>query len=274
MKELILKKLSLTERGATFILSNKDLCNRIMNETPIDITKFAKKYNFSTGFITKLIKNELISWFANKPLNTNGCRKFIFEEETIEVIGKGLHYPSFFSAANKTVDLFLQLAEKIHPNPIELTLIKAAFIEKDSYKQIAETLGVKEHTAGDLVRKSTTKTKRWIHKLNTTEELNKKIAEQEVYLKSLNYLVKQAEHKTEEVVSKYENVKVIAANLSDYDLSIRSLNALKTADIETVGDLIQYDIKYLDRIRNFGKKTKQEIVEFVHDLGLKFKNEE
>lgn len=66
MKELILKKLNLTERGATFILSNKELCNRIMNETPIDVTKFAEKYNFSTGFITKLIKNELISWFANR----------------------------------------------------------------------------------------------------------------------------------------------------------------------------------------------------------------
>lgn len=274
MKELILKKLSLTERGATFILSNNELCKRIMNETPIDVTKFAEKYNFSNRFVMSLIKKELISWFANKPLNTNGCRKFIFEEEAVEVIGKGLHRPSFFSAANKTVDIFLKLAEKTYPNHTDLKLIRTAFTDKQSYKQMAENLELSEYTVGDLVRKSLIKTKRWIENLQKTNELTAKISEQEVYLKSLNYLIKQAETKTEQVTYKYKNVRAMATNLYDYDLSLRALNALKAAEIETVGDLVQYEIKHFDKIRNFGKKTKQEIVEFIHGLGLKFKNEE
>lgn len=274
MKEQILKKLSLTERGATFILSNKELCKRIMNETPIDVTKFAEKYNFSNRFVMSLIKKELISWFANKPLNTNGCRKFIFEEEAIEVIGKGLDHPSFFSIANKTVDIFLKLAEKTYHNHTDLKLIRTAFIDKQSYKQMAENLELSEYTVGDLVRKSLIKTKRWIENLQKTNELTAKISEQEVYLKSLNYLIKQAETKTEQVTYRHKNVRVLAANLYDYDLSLRALNALKASEIETVGDLVQHDTKHFDKIRNFGKKTKQEIVEFVHDLGLKFKNEE
>lgn len=275
MKEQILKKLNLTERGATFILSNKELCKRIMNETPIDVTKFAEKYNFSNRFVMSLIKNDLISWFSNKPLNTNGCRKFIFEEEAIEVIGKGLDNPSFFRVANRTVGIFLQLIEKLpYPKPIELTIIKAAFIDKQSYKQIADDLGRSEYTASDIVSKAERRILRYINKLKTTEQLDKKISEQEAYLLSLKYLVKEVESETKEISSKFKDVKILSRKITDCDFSVRALNTLKVHDVETVGDLVSFNKNDFLKFRDLGKKTHREIVEFVHGLGLKFKNEE
>lgn len=61
---------------------------------------------------------------------------------------------------------------------------------------------------------------------------------------------------------------VFSTRLVDLNISVRSLNAMKTHDIETVGDLVQYSMSELLKTRNFGKKSLSELDDLVQSLGL------
>ncbi len=58
--------------------------------------------------------------------------------------------------------------------------------------------------------------------------------------------------------------------LADQDLSVRALNCLKAADVETVGDLVKLNRNELLKFRNFGKKSLTELDELLASLNLKF----
>ena len=49
---------------------------------------------------------------------------------------------------------------------------------------------------------------------------------------------------------------------------------MKRANLDTVKDIISQDIEQLKKIKNFGKKSVEEVVDKIHELGLKFLNEE
>lgn len=56
--------------------------------------------------------------------------------------------------------------------------------------------------------------------------------------------------------------------IEDCELSIRTINSLKAANIYTLGDLVRLPHGKLLHIRNFGKKSQIEIDTFIYDLGL------
>lgn len=64
--------------------------------------------------------------------------------------------------------------------------------------------------------------------------------------------------------------QLLKSRLSDMDLSVRALNCLKAADIDTLGDLVSYNKNDLLKFRNFGKKSLTELEEFVDLKGLDF----
>lgn len=64
--------------------------------------------------------------------------------------------------------------------------------------------------------------------------------------------------------------QLLKSRLSDMDLSVRALNCLKAADIDTLGDLVTFNKNDLLKFRNFGKKSLTELEEFVHLKGLDF----
>ena len=57
---------------------------------------------------------------------------------------------------------------------------------------------------------------------------------------------------------------------SSLNLSVRALNCLKAADVETLGDLVQYNKTDLLKFRNFGKKSLSELDDLVESLNLSF----
>ena len=61
------------------------------------------------------------------------------------------------------------------------------------------------------------------------------------------------------------NTKVI-----DLNITVRSLNCLKAADIETLGDLIKYNKTDLLKFRNFGKKSMTELDDLLDSMNLHF----
>ena len=58
--------------------------------------------------------------------------------------------------------------------------------------------------------------------------------------------------------------------LVDLNLSVRALNCLKAAEVETLGDLVQYNKTDLLKFRNFGKKSLSELDDLLESLNLSF----
>jgi DNA-directed RNA polymerase subunit alpha len=64
--------------------------------------------------------------------------------------------------------------------------------------------------------------------------------------------------------------QLLKTKLVDMDLSVRALNCLKAADVDTLGDLVQFNKNDLLKFRNFGKKSLTELEELVKTKGLEF----
>ena len=62
----------------------------------------------------------------------------------------------------------------------------------------------------------------------------------------------------------------LETKLVDMDLSVRALNCLKAADVETLGDLVQFNKTDLLKFRNFGKKSLTELDDLLESLNLSF----
>ena len=64
--------------------------------------------------------------------------------------------------------------------------------------------------------------------------------------------------------------QLLKTRLVDMNLSVRALNCLKAADVETLGDLVQYNKTDLLKFRNFGKKSLSELDDLLESLKLSF----
>jgi DNA-directed RNA polymerase subunit alpha len=64
--------------------------------------------------------------------------------------------------------------------------------------------------------------------------------------------------------------QMLKTKLVDLDLSVRALNCLKAADVETLGELVQYNRNDLLKFRNFGKKSLTELDDLLDNMGLNF----
>ena len=81
---------------------------------------------------------------------------------------------------------------------------------------------------------------------------------------------------TQVMVEKEENKKekVLEMSIEDLELSVRSFNCLKRANISTVEDIAKMTESEMMKVRNLGKKSLDEVVAKLHSLGLDFAKEE
>ena len=64
--------------------------------------------------------------------------------------------------------------------------------------------------------------------------------------------------------------QLLKKKLVEMNLSVRALNCLKAANVETLGDLVQYNKNELLNFRNFGKKSLNELDDLLKSLNLSF----
>jgi DNA-directed RNA polymerase subunit alpha len=84
-------------------------------------------------------------------------------------------------------------------------------------------------------------------------------------------LEQEAKKETEEFDESSMHMRqLLKTKLVDMDLSVRALNCLKAAYIETLGDLVSFNKNDLLKFRNFGKKSLTELEELVEGKGLQF----
>lgn len=83
----------------------------------------------------------------------------------------------------------------------------------------------------------------------------------------------------EEVVSEEEEIEaddnqVLSLTVEELDLTLRSFNCLKRAGLNTVADIIAKDRSELSKLKNFGKKSFDEVEQKINDLGLELRSNE
>ncbi len=64
--------------------------------------------------------------------------------------------------------------------------------------------------------------------------------------------------------------QLLKTKLVDLELSVRALNCLKAAEVETLGELVHHSQSDLLKFRNFGKKSLTELEDLVSSMGLTF----
>ena len=64
--------------------------------------------------------------------------------------------------------------------------------------------------------------------------------------------------------------QLLKTKLTDMNLSVRALNCLKAAEVETLGELVQFNKADLLKFRNFGKKSLTELDDLLESLNLSF----
>jgi len=86
----------------------------------------------------------------------------------------------------------------------------------------------------------------------------------------------EAARNTQIMIEKEESKKerVLEMSIEDLELSVRSFNCLKRANISTVEDLVNKSQSEMMKVRNLGKKSLDEVINKVHSLGLEFAKEE
>ena len=83
----------------------------------------------------------------------------------------------------------------------------------------------------------------------------------------------QSEEVEEEITEEEVSDSNLDKTIEELDLSLRSFNCLKRAGYDTVGDIVDKTEAELKTIKNFGKKSLEEVKNKVHDMGLTLKDE-
>ena len=101
------------------------------------------------------------------------------------------------------------------------------------------------------------------------EHINSLIVENEMLRSKIKEMGSNADDVLEVEKEKNELLATPVIPIAcDHNMTCRSLNCIKAAEIYTVGDLISYSKRDLLRLRNMGKKSLREIIEFVESLGF------
>lgn len=75
----------------------------------------------------------------------------------------------------------------------------------------------------------------------------------------------------EEVDAEFQRVQnLMKTSIEDLNLSVRAYNCLKSANINTIAELVSRDEQDLLKFRNFGKKSLSELVEVIEEKNLEF----
>ena len=89
-------------------------------------------------------------------------------------------------------------------------------------------------------------------------------------ISNLNVLIQEKEYLVQQE-EKSTNTK-LDCKIEDLNLSVRSYNCLKRANINTVGELTQKTEEEMMKVRNLGRKSLKEVVQKLREIGLDLKN--
>ena len=227
-------------------------------------------YNYENAFF---LKNQTNEWFlkkawgvSNKMGRTEGFKvdRNRFQHNLIKTL-----------LAHKDLDSF-GLEER------ELNILKRIVVEGEKYLDIARYYSLTPERIRQIYIKTLEKiVDGFIELLNSyteakirietlEKECMKLLYENLSYQKAIRSAQKHFDIKLELTTKTNEN-SLLKLPVSELDLSVRALNCLRRAHIFTVGELIDYSVKDLLEIKNFGRLTLKEIKQELKGMNLTLK---
>ncbi len=111
-----------------------------------------------------------------------------------------------------------------------------------------------------------------IHPEDAVKEASKILIQHLMLITDENITFDDASTREDNIVDEHilHMRKLLKTSLEDLDLSVRAYNCLKAAKINSLGEVVKYDMHELLKFRNFGKKSLVEIEELLQNKGLTF----
>lgn len=144
--------------------------------------------------------------------------------------------------------------------------IMQAFFNGDRISNIAYEFGLSRERVRQIVIKAIRKFNYSIEELADLKQENNSLKE-EIKNVKMQLIMQEGE---EEEQSEDVPPSVFSIRLVNCNLPVRVLNVTKAADIDTIGDLVQYSKFEMVKFRNFGKKSLMQLDEFIHEMGLEW----
>lgn len=145
--------------------------------------------------------------------------------------------------------------------------IMQAFFNGDRISNIAYEFGLSRERVRQIVIKAIRKFNYSIEELADLKQENNSLKEE---IKNVKMQLIMQEGEKEEEHSDDVPPSVFSIRLVNCNLPVRVLNVTKAADIDTIGDLVQYSKFEMVKFRNFGKKSLMQLDEFIHEMGLEW----
>lgn len=144
--------------------------------------------------------------------------------------------------------------------------IMQAFFNGDRISNIAYEFGLSRERVRQIVIKAIRKFNYAIEELADLKQ-EKNSLKEEIKNVKMQLIMQEGE---KEELSEDVPPSVFSIRLVNCNLPVRVLNVTKAADIDTIGDLVQYSKFEMVKFRNFGKKSLMQLDEFIHEMGLEW----
>jgi hypothetical protein len=265
------------------LLANKELCSEIIKRDVISEKELVQMYDVPLSYLKGLKRRRDISYFNSKgQLNVSeqGTKYFYFLDEVQNLMSYNITYnESFVFRYNLMNKVVLGFAKELLSER-EANILTMLFKDNMSLDDISEEIILTRVRTIQLLNKATN---RIIYRINQLEKMynlsndalslrteNELLRKQnkELYRKFLrNQELNDLKSNTNvQHFLKYGyDIKDLKMSYLDFDLSVRTLNCLKLADILTLEDLLVYKKSDLMKFRNFGKTSLNELCDWLEE---------
>ncbi|MCC8118369.1 MAG: DNA-directed RNA polymerase subunit alpha [Bacteroidales bacterium] len=246
----------------------EDVTNIILNLKKVDLKQIVEDTDDEKVTITVSGQDKFTAGDINKALNG------------FEVMNKDLVICHLDPGASFTIELtinkgrsWIPAEENRNPDEKELNVIAidSTYTPIKNVKYTVENYRVDQKTDYDKLTLEIT-TNGSIHPKEALKEAAKILIYHFMLFSDEKITLEPQEQETSEVFD--EEVlhmrQLLKQKLVDMDLSVRALNCLKSAEVETLGELVVFNKNDLLKFRNFGKKSLTELEDLLTTLNLSF----
>jgi len=268
------------------ILTNKKLCKEILKRDIISERQLITEYNIPLNYLKGLKSRKVISYFSTRgQLNVpkKGSKYYYFLDEVQNLMGYNIKYSSSFVFRYNLMNrVILELSKEL--NAEKHTRMLYRFLKDNkSVEEISDMFDMSRERVIQILTKSANRVIYFTARYFRTEELDRerisllsenellKIQNTQLYNKFLrdkeNQITKEFNSKehVQYFIKQGYDVNDLKMSCMDFALSVRTINCLKAADILTLEDLLVSRKSDLMRYRNFGKKSLDELCDWLED---------
>jgi predicted DNA-binding protein YlxM (UPF0122 family) len=285
--KIIQEKLKIAnKRTVKQILAHKELCSEIIKRDVISEHELIEEYEIPQNHLKGLKQQGKISFFTSTgDINKTkrGSKAYYFIDEIKDLFGYNIRYNKAFLLRNSLFSkMIVQISSKLLTER-ETEMLDMFLIKNISVDEIAEKYSISKVRASQVISKASRRMIGRIFMLqkmyanyNTaldylTENALLKKQNKELYYKFLrnqqNQEIKDLKSNTnvQHFIKYGYDIKDLKMSYMDFDLSVRTLNCLKLAEIYTLDELLAYEKSDLLKFRNFGKKSLDELCDWLED---------